>query len=618
MRSIRNSAQRWAGLATTTTALAVAVLGITGVSAASAAGSGGTVTIGLQAGEPINYIFPFMTSQYVSQTNMYPFQDLMYRPLYWWDGSPYQLNSAKSLADKPQFKDGDREVIIKMKSGWHFSNGEAIGPQNLAFFLNMLQAERTKFWGYLPGAFPDTLASVAYNNAAGTVTLHMKTKVNPPWFLENQLSLTTPLPLAWDLSGAGKKGDCASENHAVAAKSCPAVYKYLTSQASSTTTYATNPLWQIVDGPFRLSKFGPGGTSVTLVPNKDYSGQPKPSISSLDLSIATSDAAEFALLRSHALTIGYVPFNSAPKKAANAATPAINPVPGYTFEPVTATWSYNDLFWNYNNPQIGPLIHQQYFRQAMQSLVDQKGDIDAALRGYGFPDAGPNPPQPSNQFETPYEKSLPYGFSVAKAKKYLTSNGWSVSSGKPAKCVRPGNGAGECGAGLAKGAAMPSIKLQYAVGSQAWALEMSSLQSAASQVGIEITPVSTPESNLAQYFAGCTAKQPTCSWQMIYLGTDETDTPNFYPETGVVFRTHAIFNVSNYSSPYVESLFNKIYTQPGNKALDTLDNYLTKTAALLWAPVPAGPLYEASPSLKGFTPSPTEVLEPENWRLSSK
>jgi len=617
MNLTRAYPRRRARLAAVAIGAAAAIGGISAsvVPSASAAHSGGTVTFGLQAGEPINYIFPFMTSQYVSNANLDAFQNLMFRPTYWWDGSPYKLNESKSLAEVPKFEDGDRVVVIKMKSGWRFSNGERVGVQNLAFFLNMLQAERTKFWGYLPGAFPDTLASVKYNNAAGTVTLHMKNSVNPPWFLENQLSLTTPMPLAWDLTGPGKKGKCASENSAVAAKSCPAVYKYLTSQASSTSGYARNPLWQIVDGPFRLSKFAAGGTSVTLVPNRSYSGATKPTISSLVFDVATSDAAEFNLLRSHGLTVGYVPFNSAPNKPAGASKPTINPVPGYTFEPVTATWSYNDLFWNYNNPQLGPLLHQEYFRQAMQSLMDQSGDIKAALRGYGFMDAGPNPPQPPNQFETSYEKSLPYPFSLKAAKKYLTSNGWSVSSNKVATCAHPGKGHGKCGAGITKGESMPSIKLQYSAGSQAWALEMTSLQSAASQVGIKITPVSTPESNLAQYFAGCTAKQPTCSWQMIYLGSPETDTPNFYPETGVVFRTHAIFNVSNYSNPYVESLFTKIYTKPGNRALDTLDNYLTKTAALLWAPVPSGPLYEASPSLKGFTPNPPQVLEPEDWRL---
>ncbi len=160
---------------------------------------------------------------------------------------------------------------------------------------------------------------------------------------------------------------------------------------------------------------------------------------------------------------------------------------------------------------------------------------------------------------------------------------------------------------------MPEIKLLYATGSTAWQLEMTSLQSAADQAGIKITPVETPESNMAQYFAGCTPKQSSCQWQMMYLGSPETDTFTFYPETGVVFRTHAIFNVSNYADPYVMSLFDQIYTKPGNAALNTLDNYLTRTAALLWAPVPDGLLYATDPKLKGFSPSPIEILEPENW-----
>ncbi|HEX4010727.1 MAG TPA: ABC transporter substrate-binding protein [Solirubrobacteraceae bacterium] len=597
--------------------VATALAGLAGCGSSSQSSTNHTVSMGLQAGEPINYIFPFMTSQYVNQSNIYPFQYQMYRPLYWWDGSPYQLNAARSLASPPVFSDGNSQVAIKLKPNWQFSNGEHIGPANVAFFLNMLVAERTKFWMYLPGAFPDTLASISYDNAADTITLHLKHSVNPTWFLENQLTMITPFPTAWDLSGPNAKADCASENAAVAAKSCPAVYKYLSSQAANTGSYATNSLWQIVDGPFRLSKFTQGGTSATLVPNKSYSGTPKPSISQLVLDVATSDAAEFSLLESHALTIGYVPFASAPTKPASASTPSTNPVSGYTFEPVTPTWSYNDLFWNYNNPQLGPLLHQQYFRQAMQSLVDQQGDIEAALRGYGYPDFGPNPPQPDNPFETAYEKSSPFPFSVARAKASLTQNGWSVPASGTATCVRAGAGSGECGAGISQGAKMPSIKLQYNTGSQAWALEMTSLQSAASQVGIQITPVATPESNMAQYFAGCAPKQATCAWQMMYLGTPETDTGTFFPETGVVFRTHAIFNVSNYTNPYVESLFDKVYSQPGDDALNTLDDYLTHTAALLWAPVPVAPLYEVSQNLKGYTPSPIYVLEPENWTFSN-
>ncbi|MGD0220616.1 MAG: ABC transporter substrate-binding protein, partial [Acidimicrobiales bacterium] len=384
-------------------------------------------------------------------------------------------------------------------------------------------------------------------------------------------------------------------------------------QSADTATYATNKLWQVVDGPFRLSKFVPGGTSITLVPNPDYSGLPKPRISALVLEAATSDASEFSLLASGALTIGYVPSVSAPVKPVNASAPTSNPVPGYVFEPPIAAWAYNDIFWNYNNPQLSPLLHQLYFRQAMQSLIDQKGDIKAALRGYGYVDFGPNPPMPSNQFETSYEKSDPYPYSPSKARLYLTSNGWKVPSSGQAYCVRPGKASGDCGAGIASGERIPVITLRYATGSEAWTLEMSNLQSDASIVGIRIVPIATPTASLAANFAGCTISQSSCKWEMMYLGTDETDFGDFYPESGVVFRAHAVFNVSNYRNSYVESLLTQIYTAPGNVALDALDNYLTKTCALLWTPVPNGLLYEVSPKLKGFVPSPISVIEPENW-----
>jgi len=575
--------------------------------------SGGTVTMALPAGAPFNYIFPFESPQYVTGPNVTDLQMLMYRPLYWWDGSPYQLNLAKSLAAKPVFEDNNTTVVLTLKKNWKFSDGEQLSPANIALFLGLLLSERTNFWFYLPGAFPDTLASVSYDNSQDSVTLHLKTSVNPTWFMENQLTMITPFPTAWDLSGPGKKSDCESENPSVQAKDCPAVYKYLTAQAADTASYATNPLWQVVDGPFHLTQFQSGGWSVTLEPNPHYSGSPKPRIAKLVMDVATSDASEYSLLQSGSLTIGYVPFNSAPVKPAGSTAPPSNPVPGYDLQPVTAGWSYNDMFWNYNNPQLGPLLHQLYFRQAMQSLVDQQSDIETALRGYGYADYGPNPPLPANMYETAYEKSAPYSFSLQRARQYLTSNGWKIPASGRATCIRPGTSAGDCGSGIATGEQMPALTLNYATGSEAWTLEVSNLQSAASRVGIDITPVATTSGNLAAYFAPCTASQSECKWQMIYLGTPETDFLTFYPETGIVFREGAVFNVSNYLNPTIQSLFSQVYTQPGNTALDTIDNYLTKTAALLWMPVPDTSLYEVNPKLKGFTPSPILVLEPENW-----
>lgn len=598
-------------------ALATVLAGCSSPSTTSASNgqpvSGGTVTMALPAGAPFNYIFPFESPQYVTGPNITDFQQLMYRPLYWWDGSPYKLNLARSLAEAPQFEDNNTTVVIQLKKNWKFSNGEQLSPVNVALYLGMLVSERTNFWMYLPGAFPDTLASVSYDNSQDSVTLHLKNSVNPTWFLENQLTMITPFPTAWDLSGPGQKSDCESEDASVQAKDCPAVYKYMTAQAGDTAAYATNPLWQVVDGPFHLAQFASGGTSVTLVPNPHYSGSPKPRIAKLVMDVATSDASEYSLLQSGSLTIGYVPFQSAPVKPANANAPTNNPVPNYVVEPATPGWSYNDMFWNYNNPQLGPILHQLYFRQAMQSLVDQQSDIQTALRGYGYQDFGPNPPLPANSYETTYEKSDPYPYSLKRATQYLTSNGWKIPASGRATCVRPGTGAGECGSGITGGEQIPAITLNYATGSEAWTLEVSDLQSAASSVGIDITPVATTGGNLAAYFAPCTATQSSCKWQMIYLGTPETDFLTFYPETGVVFRTNAVFNVSNYVNPSVEALFNQLYTTAGDAALNSIDNYLTKTAALLWMPVPDTSLYEVSPKLKGFVPSPILVLEPEDW-----
>ncbi len=566
-------------------------------------------------GEPFSYIFPFMSNEYLYGPDIHEFQFLMYRPLYWWNGSPYKLTLSRSLADYPTFKNNDKTVTIKLKR-WKWSDGQTLSPQSVAFFMGLLLTEYATFWSYIPGDFPDSLASTSYDNAADTVTFHLKESVNPTWFLENQLLMITPFPTAWDLSGPGKKSDCESETVKVEKADCPAVYKYLTAQSKDTTTYATNPLWQVVDGPFHLTKFASGGTSVTLEPNKSYTGSPKARISKLVFDVPTSTASEYSLLQSGALTIGYVPFTSAPTKSPGASKPPSNPVPGDDLVSVGPIWAYNDVFWNYNNPKLGPLVHELYFRQAMESLVDQKADIQTALRGYGFYDVGPNPPDPTNVFETSYEKTDPYSYSPAHARKYLTSNGWKIPSSGAAYCVRPGTGKGECGKGITHDEKIPSITLQYSSGNQTYALEMSNLQSDAAGAGIEITPVATASGTIDSEFPSCTPNQSECKWQMIYLGTADVDTDVPYPLSTVVFKKGAVFNVSNYLNAYVTALCVESVTQPGNKALDTLDNYLVKTAALLWMPVPDNIIYEVNPKLKGFVESPILTFQPETLHFS--
>ena len=44
---------------------------------------GGTAVFAEPPSTPPNYMFPFMSSAYASNTNIFNFQYLMYRPLYW-------------------------------------------------------------------------------------------------------------------------------------------------------------------------------------------------------------------------------------------------------------------------------------------------------------------------------------------------------------------------------------------------------------------------------------------------------------------------------------------------------------------------------------------------------
>ena len=64
---------------------------------------------------------------------------------------------------------------------------------------------------------------------------------------------------------------------------------------NSLKTYATNPLWQVVDGPWHLTQFDSAGT-FTMEPNPKYSGPVKPKIDKFVMLPYTSNAAEFNAL----------------------------------------------------------------------------------------------------------------------------------------------------------------------------------------------------------------------------------------------------------------------------------------------------------------------------------
>src|SRR6185312_13228801 len=72
--------------------------------AKTAAASSGTITFGELPDSGANYIFPFANLSFFSVPNTQYFQNLMYRPLYWFGtGAEPTLNLKYSVGKQPQY-----------------------------------------------------------------------------------------------------------------------------------------------------------------------------------------------------------------------------------------------------------------------------------------------------------------------------------------------------------------------------------------------------------------------------------------------------------------------------------------------------------------------------------
>lgn len=146
-----------------------------------------------------NYIFPFMGGQFFSVDNINHFQELMYRPLYWFGlGSSVSVVPSLSLADMPSFSNANKTVTITTK-GWKFADGQIVNAQADMFFLNLYKADPTSFAGYNLGfGIPDQVKSAS--GSGDTVTINFVSSVNPNWVLYNYLSEITPFSDSWAAS----------------------------------------------------------------------------------------------------------------------------------------------------------------------------------------------------------------------------------------------------------------------------------------------------------------------------------------------------------------------------------------------------------------------------------
>jgi len=565
--------------------------------------SGGTATWAELPSDTPNYIFPFTSSEFISVSNLEDFGWMLYRPLYWFGtGASPTVNTSLSLADPPTFS--GNTVTIKLKN-YKWSNGTPVTAQDVMFWLNMLSAVGDVDWGAYTG-FPNTVVSDIKVVSPTELTMVMDKSYSHFWFLYNELSQITPMPPTWDRTASGPS------NCATTVSDCAAVYNYLNTQSKDLSTYATNPLWGVVDGPFKLTAFNADG-HLTMVPNKSYSGPVKAKLAEFKEVPFTTDAAEYDVLRSpgNAVTVGYVPTQDLPAKPLSAAV-GRNPLSGYYLAP-QVTWgvSYYTLNEQSTVSDHGAIFRQLYFRQALAYLMNQNAVLSGPLKGYGVTQNGPIGSYPATSWLSPTgKKGVAFPYDPSKAKSLLASHGWSVASQGTTTCSNPSL----CGTGITKGSAL-NFTFAYATGSAWIQQELLQLQSSAATVGIKLNLKPEPFDDVVSTEAGnCVVAKIPCNWDMADWGLGWSFAPDYYPTGETLFLCGAIANSSGYCNKTNDAMIEKTLTNTSLSYMYSWQDYLAKQLPVEWQVNAPYLISEVANNLKGFLPqSSTLTLNPENW-----
>jgi peptide/nickel transport system substrate-binding protein len=600
--------------------------GPSGTTSSAPAQSGGTAYFAEGTQAAPNYIFPFASLEFFSTTNFQDFINLLYRPLYWFgQGATPNINLSLSLAGAPQYSNGDKTVAVTMKP-YKWSNGETVTAQDVVFWMNMMKVEKLNWAGYAAGTIPDDLTSVTANG--NTITFKLNGPVNTNWFTYNELSQITPMPMAWDVTAAGGKPElCGKATYqqvtvsgskatpvSAAAKSCAAVYAFLTGEAKKKSSYATSPIWAVVDGPFKLAHFDTTG-NVTMVPNKTYSGPVKPKLAKFVELPFTSDSAEFNALAAGKVDFGFLPPSEIVSNATTTGTCGIKPGANNTrlaanYNIVAGNaWQINYFPFNVNSTgdggQAGKIFQQLYFRQAFQMLVNQPLLIQKVDKGYGVPTYGPVPVCPTNNFASAELKlGNPYAYNLAKAKQLLTSNGWTVKAGGTSVCAD----AAKCG--VPAGTNL-DLDLQYVGGSPFEDQLMQAQKSSWAQAGIKVSETTGTFDTVLGNAVPCSSTSSNCSWEYENWGGGWIFSPDFYPSGEDLFQTGASSNSGSYSSKAMDNLIKG--TTVGSANLNSYELYGAKQLPVVWQPA-AVTANEISKKLQGVTPiNALTNINPENW-----
>jgi peptide/nickel transport system substrate-binding protein len=590
-------------------ALAAAVAACGGTTAKVGAGStvtgtpehGGTVTVAQPSGASPNDVFPL---QPATNSNGYNVNLTIGEWPYLVNvgyGAQSVVNPQESLYSSLTWSDNDSVITMVLKP-WKWSDGAPITARDFTFVYNLLKAEYNDWEYYVPDQFPADVTKVVTPNTH-TVVIYLDRSRNPAFYDDDVLYYVPLLPQhAWDkTSAAGQVG-----NYDQTAAGAKAVWNFLQQQGSDMATFTTNPLWQVVDGPWKLAQFTSDGY-YAWVPNTNYSGPAKPLLSKVIFTPFTTDDAEMDTLRSGtSLTVAPLPLNDVGQIGALKAE-------GYAVTSVP-TAGVAEIVPNLYNPVNGPILRQLYIRQALEYLINRGQITSDAFHGYADPGNGPVPVTYGQQWDTPLEKGGgPYPYSPAKAAALLKAHGWTVVPNGTDTCQASGTGASDCGAGIAAGSKL-QFQLLYSSGSSYIDQQNAAIQTSEAQAGIHITLKAEPFNTLVATTGTCNAAShpnSTCSWQLQQFGWQPY---SLDPNGSGLFNTDAINNYGGYSSPQMDQLINETEYGSDPSAFYAYEDYAAQQLPWLWLPNPSY-VYVYKNNLAGFAQSsPFDfTLNPEVW-----
>ena len=460
--------------------------------------------------------------------------------------------------------------------------------------------------GLFAGEFPDNVIAQDYINRH-TFSFTFDKVYNTSWLLYDELFQVIPIPQhAWDRTSASS----GVGNFDLSASGAVAVYQYLQKKGSDEQTEANDPLWQIVDGPWKIAQFSaPTGYAVLRRNTEPDSPGPRPKITELALEPFTNDAAEYNALLSGSLDYGYVP-------TADLSQVASLKHKGFTISPEYSE-AVSFLLLNLGNTSsVGPILSQLYVRQALQHLIDVPQYVKSIYHGYAQQCYGPVPCTGDTAYVQPSELHDPYPYNIATAKSVLSAHGWTVHPGGTTICTQAGVGSTDCGTGIPSGAAM-TLTAIYPTGYVALQAQFEAMKSAFSQAGIQVALDAAPATQLFTVVNRCDpATGASCSWEIGDFQNPTSWNYQGYPSGELPFGCDALYNSGEYCTATNTMNINASLTASGVQPIRRYERYFEDQVPVLWVPNPPAQVSAISSHLHGVIQSPMTLLNTQSWTLS--